>query len=197
MGSLLNRWGDALPEAQPPISRLALAAALSIGPAGASAAATPLGGECVALLNLASFVGVLFGLVLSYLAFFDCRLDGPIPGRGWAWLAIGCTYVSLFVWYARFTWSWPTAATWGLVAITLVAVFHLLVFASESPAGKYFFLAVLLGGTLLALVGPWLLQSREASRRLRAEDNLRQLGTELLRDQELRRGAPAPQPAEP
>lgn len=192
-----NRWGDPPAGEMRRLSGIAVAAVILsawamfsgmlLGLAPGLVAST-FGQAVAAAIPLASFLGFLLGIGLSYAALFHCRLDGPVSGRGMAWAALGMSYVSLFAWSVillPLVTDWAHGLIWLIVGVALA---HLLVFAAESAAGRTLFVAILIGGALFSVCSVLLLRSREHARDVQLRDRLRDMGKELQRSGEIQRG---------
>ena len=192
-----NRWGDPPAGENRRLSGIAVAAVilaawamfsgmlLGLAPGVVTAV---FGRTIAAAIPLASFLGFVLGIGLSYAALFHCRLDGPVSGRGMAWAALAMSYVSLFAWSVillPLVTNWASVVIWLIVGIALA---HLLVFAAESAAGRVLFVAILIGGALFSVGSVLLLRSREHARDVQLRDRLRDMGKELQRSGELQRG---------
>jgi hypothetical protein len=176
------------------IAGLSFACGLLAGLLPAHATMAGAGRLVSAFLLVVSFVTFLPGMVLAYVALWRCSLDGPLTGRGLAWLALGFSYLSLLAWYSQWAARIHPLAPLGMYVIAALVPVHLLVFAAESRAGKSVVVGLVVGGTLFAVASCWIYRSIEESRRLQTQHHLTRMGSGLQEQQERHRsprGSPA------
>ena len=115
---------------------------------------------------------------MAYVMLCTCRPDGTIRGRGLAWAAIGLSYVAL-IWHLVLSSAADPHLKHAALGVLAMGAMHLPLFAAESRFAKYAVATLVIGGTFLSLLLPWLVFTREESRRLRCAYYLRHLGQQM------------------
>jgi len=184
-----NRWGDPpiVVEARlSPLAVVAVALAVVCVLVAGLATVAVAAGQAAAWSLSAAFMLLLFvqfplvhlPVLMAYVLLCTCRPAGPIRGRGLAWAAIGLSYVAL-IWHLALTASVDPQLRLAALGVLTMGAMHLPLFAAESRFAKYAVATLVIGGTFLSLLLPWLVLTREESRRLRCAYYLRHLGQQL------------------
>lgn len=183
-----NPWGDPWLQHYPVcqtavwafvVSMVALACTMLLYLGHSGADGRPIFGVLGAVL-LASLqvAATMIALTLAYVALLTCPIEDPRPGRGLAWSALACSFLSAICIIAVLTTLLPIFRVAQFLVIG-IAVLHVLAFAAESTFARYLVTCSIIGAMFFSLLSCAMLQSREQARRLQCQKNLQEIGLQL------------------